>query len=396
MRIKVHRGTHQIGGCITEIRTDNARIFIDMGAELPGHEVPGSLEIEGVTTGAPQCDAVFITHYHGDHIGLYGKVLDGISIYMGETAKELFLTLATRINDEHIEHIKNFKTFNALDKITVNDIIVTPLLVDHSAFDAYMFLIECSGKRILHTGDFRLHGFRGKAVIPTLQKYVGKVDVLITEGTSLSRESKTLLEERELQMLAKRILAENKYVFVLCASTNIDRIAAFYHATPRGKYFLCDDYQKEILDIVTKCAGDKTTLYNFQKALTYGTNLDKKISERGFCMLVRSGDYFKRIMDNFPDAVFLFSMWDGYIKGNNKNQRLAEFTSGYDFQPFHTSGHASKMALKLVCETVTPTIGIIPIHSEAPQNMTDLKTGYNIICLHDNEEFVLDGSQRTQ
>ena len=276
--------------------------------------------------------------HHGDHIGLYGKVLPGIPIYMGEIAREIFLTFAARIKDEHIEEIKNFKTFKALEKIEVNDIIVTPLLVDHSAFDAYMFLIESAGKRILHTGDFRLHGFRGKAVIPTLKKYVGTVDVLITEGTSLSRESKTPFdEEGKLQRCAKRILAGNKYVFAFCASTNIDRIAAFYNATPRGRYFLCDDYQKKMLEIVTKHAGEKTPLYNFQKVHTYGKNLDKKIRERGFCMLVRSSDYYKKIMDNFPDAVFLFSMWEGYIKGKNKNDALVDFTSSYCFQPFHTS-----------------------------------------------------------
>ncbi|MDR1687076.1 MAG: MBL fold metallo-hydrolase [Clostridiales bacterium] len=390
MIIKVHRGTHQIGGCITEIKSDNARIFIDMGAELPGLEVSGNSPIDGVTTGFPSCDAVFITHYHGDHIGLYGKVLPGIPIYMGEAAKEMFMLLAARVNDEHKERIKDFKTFNALDKITINDITVTPLLVDHSAFDAYMFLIECGGKRILHTGDFRLHGFRGKAVIPTLKKYVGAVDVLITEGTLLSRESKTHLDEGEIKMLAKLILARDKYVFVLCSSTNIDRIVAFYHATPRGKYFLCDDYQKEMLDVVTKHAGDKTSLYNFQKALTYGKNLDEKLHERGFCMLVRAGEYFKKIMDKFPDAVFLFSMWEGYIKGKNKNNKLSEFTSGYDFEPFHTSGHATKTAIKLVCETVKPSIGIIPIHSAAPRNIANLHMGYNVIYLNDNEEFSPD------
>jgi ribonuclease J len=389
MTITVHRGTHQIGGCITEIKTDKARIFIDMGAELPGLESTGNFEIEGVTKGVPACDAVFITHYHGDHIGLYGKVLPGIPIYMGEAAKEMFMLLAARINDENAKQIKEFKTFNALDTIMVGDIAVTPLLVDHSAFDAYMFLIECAGKRVLHTGDFRLHGFRGKAVIPTLKKHAGTVDVLITEGTSLSRESKTHLDEGEIQMLAKRILARDKYVFVLCSSTNIDRIAAFYHATPRGKYFLCDDYQKKMLDIVTKHAGDKTSLYNFQKALAYGKNLDEKLRERGFCMLVRSGEYFKRIMDSYPDAAFLFSMWEGYIKGKNKNDKLAEFTSGYDFEPFHTSGHATKTAIKLVCETVKPSIGIIPIHSTAPRNMADLYIGYNVIYLNDSEAFSL-------
>lgn len=34
VNIKVHRGTSQIGGTITEIYTENSHIFIDFGSEL--------------------------------------------------------------------------------------------------------------------------------------------------------------------------------------------------------------------------------------------------------------------------------------------------------------------------------------------------------------------------
>ncbi len=83
MRVTIHRGTHQIGGCATEIATENARIFIDFGAELPqpGQE-PALLDVQGVTQGAPQCDGVLFTHYHGDHVGLYDQILPGISLYI--------------------------------------------------------------------------------------------------------------------------------------------------------------------------------------------------------------------------------------------------------------------------------------------------------------------------
>ncbi|NLB54665.1 MAG: MBL fold metallo-hydrolase [Lentisphaerae bacterium] len=308
---------------------------------------------------------------------------------MGEIAKEILLAFAERTNDKGIERIRGFNTFQALDRIVIEDISVTPLLVDHSAFDAYMFLIEGDGKRILHTGDFRVHGFRGKAVFPTIRKYVGTVDLLITEGTALSRDSDTLLEEAELQTLANHVLSENKYVFVLCASTNIDRIAAFYHATPRGKYFICDEYQKRILDIVTKHAKDKTPLYNFQKVLTYGSNLDERLRERGFCMLVRCSEYFDRIMRQYPDATFLFSMWEGYRKGKNRSKSISDFTANFDFQPFHTSGHASTAVIQAVCETVKPRIGVIPIHSDAPKGMDALGLDCQIIYLADGQELSL-------
>ena len=38
MKITIHRGIDQIGGCITEIATNNTRILIDLGQNLPDNE----------------------------------------------------------------------------------------------------------------------------------------------------------------------------------------------------------------------------------------------------------------------------------------------------------------------------------------------------------------------
>lgn len=35
VKIIIHRGINQIGGCITEIATNTARILIDLGQNLP-------------------------------------------------------------------------------------------------------------------------------------------------------------------------------------------------------------------------------------------------------------------------------------------------------------------------------------------------------------------------
>ena len=110
-------------------------------------------------------------------------------------------------------------------------------MIDHSAFDSYMFLIESEGKKILHTGDFRNHGFRGKGLEKILDKFVGNIDLLISEGTVLNRNNRKNMTEYELSQKAKEILREYKYIFIVVASTNFDRLAAFSSKTPRGKYF---------------------------------------------------------------------------------------------------------------------------------------------------------------
>ena len=392
MKIIIHRGTNQIGGCITEISSSQARIIIDMGNELPSEDKMTDIEIEGVTKGEPNCDGVFITHYHGDHVGLYSKILQGIPIYIGEIAKGIYLKLQNRCKDPNTEVIERFKTFNDEEKIEINDnISISPVRVDHSAFDAYMFLIECDGKKILHTGDFRTHGLTGDLTLPTLASRVGKVDALITEGTTLSRKDEKYQTEQELMEEASALIKKHKYVFVMCASTNIDRMAAFHNATPRGKYFLCDEYQKDLLKFVAENA--RSPQYKFEKALSYGNNLLEKIRKQGFCMMVRSesptkkDQIFRSLMKQFPDHLFIYSMWKGYLEGKTKIDDIASMVpSGYEY--LHTSGHATREAIKQVCDTVKPKF-IIPIHGQAPRELEKMDLCGEVKILTDGECFVV-------
>lgn len=104
-------------------------------------------------------------------------------------------------------------------------------------------------------------------MIPVAKKYIGKVDALIIEGTTLSRMENDVLTEQHLQQKAASWMREKKYVFVICSSTNIERIAAFYHANPRGRYFLCDCYQKDVLSVVTQAASQNQTCTIFKERL---------------------------------------------------------------------------------------------------------------------------------
>lgn len=99
MKITIHRGIDQIGGCITDIATKKARILIDLGQNLPDGEgvihddLANRESIENLTRGV---DAVFYTHYHGDHLGLFNLVPDNINQYIGKVAKRVALILGVR------------------------------------------------------------------------------------------------------------------------------------------------------------------------------------------------------------------------------------------------------------------------------------------------------------
>ena len=198
------------------------------------------------------------------------------------------------------------------------------------------------------------------------------------------------MTERDLQNRARELMRDNKYVFVLCSSTNIDRIGAFYHANPYGRLFICDEYQKEILDIVRKNHAAKSRFYDFSHAYIYGTNLDALMEERGFCMLIRQGELSARLLSRYRgrDAV-VYSMWSGYLKGETRNEKLAAFLAKEQLIFLHTSGHASASDVANLCRAVRPKRGVIPIHGETPERLVALLPEEQVHILNDGEAFTV-------
>ena len=100
MNIHIHRGQNQIGGSVIEISTESARIFLDIGIELDEGKNINIPQIEGLFCGTKECDAVFISHYHADHIGLADYLLPNIPLYIGETAYRIIKTASDYMEAE--------------------------------------------------------------------------------------------------------------------------------------------------------------------------------------------------------------------------------------------------------------------------------------------------------
>ena len=400
MKITVYR-PNQIGGCITEIESKTGtRIIIDIGSNLPGNQDGEKVDVKALTD-PERCAGVFVSHYHGDHIGEYKNVHCKTKIYVGEVAKQVFSTLQTRLSKskeltgvepEDVERVKNFKTFKHGNPITnISGFTITPIRTDHSAYDSYMFLIDDGDKCVLHTGDFRTHGWTGESVEDKLSEYAGKVNALICEGTMLSRQSNKVYTENDLYYDAKKLLHYNKNVFVLCSSTNIDTIASFYKAAQEEKRLVTSDgYQRSVL----KAVSEKTdnSIYHINKVKVYlpdkeyqkQENIEKrqdcinKMNRMGFCMFIRATPFFEEPLKLFRNNLIIYSMWEGYLEKDKPyadkdkikflNQAKA---NGSILIPLHTSGHAYEDTILKICEIIKPDI-ILPIHSERADRFEEL------------------------
>ena len=391
MNIVVHRGTHQIGGSAIEISTASTRIMLDFGNELSLDEkyTPINLDIDGITTGKPDCDGIVISHYHMDHLGQLTSALPEIPLYMGELSKEIVLIGAEYQDRGLYLRLLGANTFRGGDVFSIGDIRIRPLVIDHSAADSYMFVIEAEGKRVLYTGDFRMHGLRHHVLDKLVNTYIGEVDVLITEGTSLSRDADDCISEATVLDDISSYIQDGKYVFVMCSSTNIDRIMGIWQNMPTDKVLICDAYQKRILDTVINDVYYESSLYrrhNSPLVLDIG-KYPKYYMDNGFVSLVRGTENFISKIKEFPkdDVRIIYSMWTGYIE---ENLVLKDLLDTYPSYICHASGHVSKDDLVQLIELVDPDI-VIPVHTNIPEKLERKLPNRNVYVVNDKEPFII-------
>ena len=379
MKIHIHRGQNQIGGNIVEVSTEKAKIILDVGLELDDEknkvllEIPGLFEYKGY-------DAVFVSHYHGDHLGLAYRIHKDIPLYMGEKSTRI---IQASDGYKRVPTIQPRGFLEHKTPIVIGDITITPYLCDHSAFDSYMLLCEADGESILYTGDFRGNG--RKPYDWLLSELPTKVDKLICEGTTLSREGYVAVTEQALEEQAAQLFRQhNGPVFVLQSSMNIDRIVTMYRAAKRnGRIFLQDVYMADITSAVggsipNPTFGDVyafiTSSVRYEKLKKYAHRMGKdRIVKTPFVMCVRTSmlQYLQGLSKkmSFADGLLIYSFWSGYLENEDMKHFLSACAAtGLKIVTLHTSGHADYESIKKLVATVSPT-EIIPIHTEAPEKL---------------------------
>lgn len=389
MYVTVHRGTHQIGGNLIEIGTAETRLLFDAGANLPPLDGPGEEDpfaLEGLTYGKPAFDWVFLSHHHNDHCGLLGKLLPDIPVFAGEETKRILNVIAGFTNRPRPAIDFGFRDGRP---VQLDDIRVTPIGVEHSAKDAYMFLVQAEGRAVLYTGDFRTSQRAVSAVRELLGKD-GRLDLLITEGTNIrpgkpGRTGELRGEAWVRDRAAQRMRQAGGTVFILCSSANEDRIRAVSAAAAEAGRVVCEDlFQSAVRGRADE--GAQCFVANWVRpdgpARPYFDRLYRRrelVGARRLAELpgrkavfVRTSmlPFLRRYMDARPpeeeeSPLLLYSMWQGY-KQTAAAGRLLDFCRERNIavEDLHTSGHAGREEVRALIDGLRPA-ALLPIHCEA-------------------------------
>lgn len=203
MKILIHRGSHEIGGTCIQLSTNKTTILLDLG-------LPLSKTSKEINLSNSKVDAVLISHPHQDHFGLIDTIDPSIPVYTGEMGKHLInatrMLLGKELHSNKFIHFESWKPFQ------VGDFTIKPYLVDHSATDAYGFLIEAEGKRIFYSGDFRAHGRKKILFDKIILDPPKDIDLLFMEGTMMQRRNDEFPTETAVEKkIFETIKNQNKH-----------------------------------------------------------------------------------------------------------------------------------------------------------------------------------------
>jgi len=392
MKVRIHRGTQQIGGTCIEVATDHheARLVLDLGRPLDVNDAEARAsvpDVDGLVEGGAGLLAVLISHPHQDHVGLVEFVHDSIPIGIGPAAQRVLDRTSKWLGkpslaDRHVIHFSSGKA------ITIGPFVVTPYLVDHSAYDAYALLVEADGERLFYSGDFRGHGRKAGLFEKLLTHPPRDIDVLLMEGTVIGRDgsgdpfpTESELEER----FAERFAAAEGTSLVWTSAQNIDRLVTLYRAALRtGKRLVLDAFTAEMLaatenaklpqadwDKVIGVYIPRWMQLSIKRREAFG-ELDRFRKNRvyledltaGDVMLFRAG-LLREVAAKMPltGAQMLYSNWSGYLSdGSTQAVRDWLRTNGIPLHQIHTSGHASVPDLIRSAGALAPK-RLVPIHS---------------------------------
>ena len=408
MNAIIYRGTHEIGGTLIELSSGESRLLLDAGyplflngnpiddrvAKLPSDELLklGVLPpIDGLYKwDVPSIDGIIISHAHLDHYGLLKYVHPDITVYLSSGTKTLIeISQTFKIC---VQYPINARIFSMYEPFDVGCFSIKPYLIDHSAFDAAAFEIHAEGKSVIYSGDFRGHGRKAVCLATFIKHATKQADILLTEGSMVSRSDELTITEDELEMvIVDELRGQTGIALFQTSSQNIDRIVSFHRAALRlGKTFVVDVYTANILHEL-HALGNKVPFPSYDKLKVFypyrltqkvfneiGAEYAKRFSsyhmqkekleaqQNEVIMMVRSSMKIDLGKCNLSDGTFIYSMWQGY-RDSAYQQSFEAWLKERGFRDvfLHTSGHAKVSDIRRLIDGMNPK-RIVPIHTMQP------------------------------
>jgi ribonuclease J len=400
LKLCIHRGSKEIGGSCVELSSQGKRLIIDLGLPLDAEQDHKQYlpDIPGLDGSDPNLLGILISHPHLDHFGLLSHISSKIPIGMGAAGRRILAAATPFLRDAWPVPTHGWD-FESEQPIDIGPFRITPYLVDHSAYDAYAFLIESGGKRIFYSGDFRAHG-RKAALFDRLIAHPPKnIDALLLEGSSIGRinDDQPFPSETDIeQQLTEQFSATTGMALVHTSAQNIDRLVSIMRASKRtGRKLVIDLYTAAILEATGNPNIPQSDWPDIAVYIPHRQRI-QILNNKWFDLLKRHSKnrVFIEQLSEAPEkstllfrplhcrdleqrnclegTAYIYSQWEGYWERDSYGE-LKKWLTKHNIpkHSIHTSGHASPLDLKKLVSALNPR-KVIPIHSFAPEHYSEL------------------------
>lgn len=400
MRVRIHRGAHEVGGNCIELEARGSRLVLDLGRPIivPKEEDVPLPDVAGLRGGDTSLLGVVLSHPHLDHFGLISKVASEVPLFVGEAASRILHEAAffspAGLVKQATAFLRHRETF------AVGPFRVTPFLNDHSAFDAYSMLVEADGRRLFYTGDIRGHGRKAALFDELLRRPPESVHALLVEGTHVRADSDPAERgptEVDVEDAFRRTCLETKgMVLAMFSPQNIDRLVSVYKAAiATNRELVIDLYTAAIaaatgLATIPQAHWDRVRVYlpSAQRARVVATRAFHRVeavrsrrifaeelaARRSETVMLFRGSMVRELSTTscFDGARAVWSMWPGYLREPSSAGLLRFFEErGIPMSIHHASGHAFVADLQRIVEAIAPE-RVVPIHTFAGDRYRDL------------------------
>lgn len=397
MKVRIHRGAHEIGGNCIEIAAGPDRIVLDLGRPLSAgwDDVVPLPNVPGLGSPDPTLHGVVLSHPHLDHYGLADQLHPDVPVYLGAEASRVLEAAAFFSPISKSPRLAG--TLHDGIPLQLGPFTVTPYLADHSAFDAYSLHVEAQGRRIFYTGDIRGHG-RKSRLFDRLVAHAPEADVLLMEGTNVRAGGPTAERSTERDVeesLLETLQSTPGLVATFSSAQNLDRLVTVFRAARRaGRTLVVDLYTATVASATGRPSipqpgvnGLAVYVPQRQRQRIVETKEFQRVaevadirmfpedlaSERGNIAYLGTSSTAAELVDAgaLRDGAVVWSLWDGYLKqpaGLRLRELLAE--AEVPLIHHHTSGHAHLDDLARLVDAFA-SARVVPIHSEATDRFAD-------------------------
>jgi ribonuclease J len=278
--------------------------------------------------------------------------------------------------------------------LSIGDVKVKPVHVDHSVPGAYGFLIETSSGVVAYTGDLRAHGRRPDLTADFLKAAAASdPTALIIEGTRVCHSEKRLNHTESHVQTESFKLADSAKGLVLSMRypKDLDRFFSFYTiAKETGRKLVISLKTAHLLTSLSTDHGiqlpdpwkdDSIAVYErklsrypaWQKPFLEKC-VDAAYVQANAASLIFELDfyYFTELIDIKPSGgVCIHSMSEPFEEDPISvisDEVLDHWTNHYELtrHQLHASGHASKSEIMKMIADLHPK-QVFPVHTHAPE-----------------------------